>query len=267
MSLHIGLPRLAAACLAGGAAVLVASAASAQVTATHNDWRQSDRSSLRASEKYASPQSFAFELRFGPYSPEVDEEFSGTGPYGRTFGDGQRFYFGLEVDWLPLRIPYVGAIGPGFGWGYTSASAKGFLAESGFSERSDEETSLTIMPMHLSAVVRLDELMRRTGVPVVPYAKLGVGMGVWAAGAGAGDAKHEGVLGKDISWGTHLALGGMLSLNWLDPRAVSRLDESTGVNHVYAFGEWMYANLDGLGSRPQMHVGTSTWIVGLALDM
>jgi hypothetical protein len=29
----------------------------------------------------------------------------------------------------------------------------------------------------------------------------------------------------------------------------------------------MFANLDGLGSRPQMHVGTSTWVLGLAFDM
>jgi hypothetical protein len=28
----------------------------------------------------------------------------------------------------------------------------------------------------------------------------------------------------------------------------------------------MYANLDGVGSTPQMHVGTSTGVVGLALD-
>jgi hypothetical protein len=28
----------------------------------------------------------------------------------------------------------------------------------------------------------------------------------------------------------------------------------------------MYANLDGVGSTPQMHVGTSTGVVGVALD-
>ena len=36
---------------------------------------------------------------------------------------------------------------------------------------------------------------------------------------------------------------------------------------AYLFGEWMYAGLGGLGSRPQMHIGASTWVAGLAFDM
>ncbi|WP_437638345.1 MXAN_2562 family outer membrane beta-barrel protein [Sorangium sp. So ce854] len=256
----------AAACLAGGAALLVASVAGAQSSRSAIDWRQSDRSRVQQEERYASPQSFAFELRFGPYSPEVDEELSGAGAYEATFGDGQRFYFGVEFDWLPLRIPYVGAIGPGFGAGITSASASAFEVNSDVRAEA-EETTLTIMPMHLSAVLRVDELMRRTAIPIVPYAKVGLGMGLWYSVSGPRLAKPDGVRAEGVTWGTHLALGGMLALNWLDRRASSQLDESTGINHTYLFGEWMYANLDGIGSRPQMHVGTSTWVVGLALDM
>ncbi|WP_437551904.1 MXAN_2562 family outer membrane beta-barrel protein [Sorangium sp. So ce367] len=264
MSCH--LRHRAAACLAGSAALLAASVAGAQTSPGMGDWRQHDRSRIQREERYASPQSFAFELRFAPYSPQVDEEFSGAGPYGKTFGDGQEFYFGVEVDWLPLRIPYVGAIGPGFGWGYTSASAAAFVK--GSDERAEaEETSLTIMPIHLSAVLRADELMRKTGVPIVPYAKVGLGMGLWTSTSGPVTPKPDGVRGEGITWGTHLAFGGMLALNWLDRRSASQLDETTGINHTYLFGEWMFANLDGLGSRPQMHVGTSTWVLGLAFDM
>ncbi|WP_437930012.1 MXAN_2562 family outer membrane beta-barrel protein [Sorangium sp. So ce291] len=255
----------AVACLASGAVLLVASAAGAQTSSMTSNWRQTDRSSVDRDERYGSPQSFAFELRFGPYSPEVDEEFSGTGPYKATFGDSQQFYFGMEFDWLPLRIPYVGLIGPGVGWGYTSGSAGAFEADTAI--RTEEVTSLTIMPMHLSAVVRADELMRRTGIPIVPYAKVGLGMGLWYSVSGPRTAKVDGVRGEGITWGTHLALGGMLTLNWLDRRAASQLDEATGINHTYLFGEWTYANLDGLGSRPQMHVGASTWVAGLAFDM
>ncbi|WP_437667270.1 MXAN_2562 family outer membrane beta-barrel protein [Sorangium sp. So ce1182] len=259
--------RKVAACTAASAALLVASAASAQTRGSASNWRQTDRSSVARDERFGSPQSFAFELRFGPYSPEVDEEeaLAGAAPYRTTFGDVQQFYFGLELDWLPLRVPYVGLIGPGVGWGYTSKSTGAFAA--GTTTKTDEQTSLTVMPMHLSAVARFDELMRRTGIPIVPYAKAGLGMGLWYSVSGPRAANVDGVRGEGITWGTHLALGGALALNWLDRRSSSQLDESTGINHTYLFGEWMYANLDGLGSSPQMHVGTSTWVLGLALDM
>jgi len=258
--------RLGAALLAGCAALLVVGAASAQ-SSQRGNWRQLGRGSQSSDERSArSPQSFAFELRFGPYYPEVDEEFGGDGPYKRVFGGDPQFYFGLEVDWLPLRIPYVGAIGPGIGWGYTSTSAAAKIE--GTDTDSAQDTSLTIMPMHLSAVARFDELMRRTAIPFVPYVKLGLGFGMWNADSGEETARYEdGTLARDTTWGLHTAIGVMLALNWLDQRSSAQLDESVGVNHAYFFGEWMNANLDGLGSRPQMHIGSSSWVLGLALDM
>ena len=261
--------------LAAAAAVLVmvvAPCALAQRSSFSNsDWRQDDRAGKR--DKYGSPQSMAFELRFGPYYPQIDEEFGGdAGPYEDIFDNDPQFYFGIEFDWLPLRIPWVGVIGPGMGWGYTHVSADAMKEDTctlggDTCQRSKVETSLTIMPMHLSAVLRADELMRRTGVPVVPYAKLGLGAGTWATSSDNGASDYRGKVGRGISWGIHMAFGGMLSLNWMDERSAAALDESMGVNHVYLFGEWMNAQLDGLGSKPQMHIGTSTLIVGLAFDM
>ena len=282
--------------LLGSAFLLGASAAAAQQSGAIGDsnWRQTSRPTRR--DAYESSQHFAFELRFGPYFPEVDEEFGhgfgetprlgltpeerGT-PYSETFGepDGEghwetdpQFYFGIEIDWQAVRIPYVGVIGPGFGWGYTSTSAVAKIA--GTQEPSGTDTSFTIMPMHVSAVLRGDELMRRTGVPIVPYGKLGLGFATWSISTTSDDAKvvpdpekpMETFAGSGVTWGIHMALGGMLALNWLDGRSAATLDETTSVNHVYLFGEWMNAQLDGLGSRPQMHVGTSTWVLGLTAD-
>jgi hypothetical protein len=240
----------------------------AQRHVTEDDWRQADRSDHFESGR-GSPQRAALEIRFGRYKPAVDDEFSGTGPYARTFGDDARFHFGLELDWQALRIPYFGVLGPAFGWSYFHASAKAKFT--GTNIESAEDTSLTIMPMHLSAVLRLDELERRTHIPIVPYAKLGLGLGLWSAAntAGPSTVKVNGqdVAGKDTTWGVHSALGMMFCLNILDERSAARLDEETGVNHSYLFAEWMRAGLSGLGSRPQMNIGTNTWVVGLALDM
>jgi hypothetical protein len=263
--------RIAVACLIGSAALLLALAASAQQPAVPGTgWRRPRRAGDMDQSRYASAQNFAFEVRFGPYYPDVDAQFGGSGPYKKVFGDDARLYFGVEFDWLPLRIPYIGATGPGVGWGYTSASDKAKIT--GTDKDSDEETSLTIMPMHLSGVVRFDELMRRTGIPIVPYAKFGLGLGLWSTSAGSETSRVKNVAGKnvvgrDTTWGTHLALGGMFALNFLDRRSAAQLDESTGINHAYLFGEWMYANLSGIGSRPQMDIGASTWVAGLAFDM
>src|SRR5690606_25575155 len=125
---------------------------------------------------YESPQTVAFELRFGRYVPDADEGVEGT-PFADVFGGSSRYYGGLELSWQALRIPYVGTFGPGFGIGYTRATAKALL-ESG-EGRSSQPTSLTIIPMYVVGVLRADELSRRTPVPLVPYAKLGVGYAIW----------------------------------------------------------------------------------------
>ena len=254
----------------------LASEASAESSVPDNTWRH-------GSEKKGTQRRpmFAAEVRFGPYWPNVDSEFNtATGPYKRVFGTKANFYFGLEFDFLPLRIPYVGMFGPGFGWGYTNASAKAKLK--GTQVASGEDTSLTIMPMHLSAVLRVDELMHRTGIPIVPYGKLGLGLAHWSTSTSAGTSvvgttggvpcttetadKPGCTVGSGNTWGIHTALGGMFALNWLDPHSAGRLREETDIAHIYLFGEWMDAILNGLGSSKSMHVGSSTVVVGLAGD-
>jgi hypothetical protein len=269
------MKRLRCAALAPLAfASLLAFAAPARAQMSHvpvSDWRQADRS--EALNKTGSAQQFTFELRFGQYFPEVDDKpglatnSSGELPYRAVFGHDEKggalsndqFYFGVEIDYLPFRVPYVGAIGPGFGWGFTTTSNLARSLEGGNSATS---TSFTIMPMHLSAVVRFDELMRRTGIPIVPFAKVGLGMGVWLAGPVPSD-----FTGTGATWGIHYAFGGMLSLNALDTRSAARLDETTGVNHSYVFGEFMRADLNGLGSTPTFYLGSTSWVVGLAVDL
>lgn len=266
--LRASLAPLAAAVVLAGAAP-----ARAQSSGSMNDWRRLDRSESLG--KSSSSQLFTFELRFGQYFPEVDDkpglgrDAAGDAPYAAVFGHdakgflrgNDQFYIGVELDYLPFRIPYVGALGPGLGWGFTRTSSTAKLTSDPTTD-SSTSTGFTIMPMHLSAVVRFDELMRRTGVPIVPYAKLGLGLGIWM-----GSPVPSGFTGSGATWGMHYAFGGMLALNFLDPRSAARLDETTGVNHAYIFGELMRANLNGLASTPTMYLGSTSWVVGLAVDL
>ena len=221
-----------------------------------------------------SSQHYAFELRFGPYVPRIDDDFRGSTipPYQSVFGSDKRVTFGVEVDWQALRIPMVGTLGPGIGWSYTHMSAPAVFATSDnagtnttFVTRtpSAETTTLSIMPMYAVAVLRLDVLARETPVPLVAYGKAGIGYGIWWAG---NDVETQ---LRGHSWGSHFALGGMLLLDALDSHAATELDNETGINNSYFFFEWMDARLGG-SSTPDpsvLRIGTSTWMMGLAVEM
>ena len=238
------------------------------------DWRHARAEELDPDVGTFDPERFSLELRFAPYWPEVDEEFAASpGPYERMFGTKARFYFGLELDWQPFRIPYVGTIGPAVGWGYTRSSGSAIIVSTG--QPADASTSLTILPMHFSVALRGDYLLRKWRIPIVPYAKLGLGMGLWTASGPEGTSDYTAPdapadaspdKGQGMSLGLHLALGGMVALTAFDPTSETSMREDTGVLDAYLFAEWMRANLDGIGSYPQMHVGTSTAAFGFAID-
>ena len=265
-----------ASTMAGLLVTGVASPAAAQMMHVPNtDWRQSDRHD--ASGTLTQPKDFYVEARFAPYWPNIDSEFTNATPFADTFGlpcgtnttgkpsVGPGFYFGVELDYVPIRVPYVGGLGLGVGWGYTSFSATAALANGGC---SGDTTTLMIMPMYGVLALRVDELQRRMGVPIVPYGKAGVGVAYWNASTEGGtetyQEKNGTVSGNGLTPSLHLALGAMLSLNFLDPHAGARLDTTSGIGHAYIFAEYM--NELSVLSNQVMRVGTSTFVGGLAAD-
>jgi hypothetical protein len=244
--------------LAGLVAALVFGAtARAQEVDDFGAYRARERGRLNE-----SPQHAALELRLGRYIPGVDDEFNGPTPYQTTFGSDARFSVGFEVDWQLLRIPYLGTLSPAFGFAYTKSTAASFVTTTG--DRSGEDTSLIVFPLYLDAVFRADYIARETPVPLVPYAKLGVGFGFWRITNGGGTARVGNLAGSGLSVGPQLALGGMLLLDPLDPTAAISLDNEIGINNTYFFVEWYYSRL---GGGDQLEVGTSTWTLGLAFEM
>jgi hypothetical protein len=122
--------------------------------------------------------------------------------------------------------------------------------------------------MYVVAVARADVLVRETGVPFVPYAKLGVGYALWwiKSGEQTAVAPSDGREGRGASYGPQFALGAMLQLDWIDRDDVRSADTSIGMNHSYIFAEWYRSMLDGFGSDDQLDAGTDTWMLGLALE-
>jgi hypothetical protein len=212
-----------------------------------------------------SPQYGAFEIRFGRYIPDVDSSLSGGTPFKDTFGDGNRYMFGLEGDWQLVRFPHLGTLGPGLGWGYTRATGLARLTNSP-GVLSAEQTALSVMPFYLVGVLRVDVLARDFGIPVVPYGKLGLGYALWWASDGGTTSRVNGVLGHGSSYGPQYALGLMFLLDELDPQTARDADNSLGINNSYIFGELFGSELDAFGSKTSMNVGTNSWVLGLAIE-
>ncbi|MEI9937727.1 MAG: MXAN_2562 family outer membrane beta-barrel protein [Pseudomonadota bacterium] len=219
----------------------------------------------RTGRHIESSQVGLVEARFGPYNPRVDKSVPNGTPYADTFGNSTRYMFGLEGDWQIIRIPHLGTLGPGLGWSYTRASGFARLT-SDMNQRSDETTSLGIMPMYLVAVLRADALPRELGIPLVPYAKLGMGAALWWSSDGGETAYAGNVKGTGISFGPQYALGGMFLLDILDEQTARDADTGLGINNSYIFGEWYGSELDAFGSSKRLNVGTNTWVVGLAVE-
>ena len=211
-----------------------------------------------------SKQDTAIELRFGRYVPEVDSKLGST-PFQSTFGNSNRYLLGFEADWQLIRIPHFGTISPGFGWGMTKFGAKARFADGTGVSKTD--TRLWIMPMHLVGVVRADVLPRDFDIPLVPYAKLGFGYALWWSSDGTKTAKVNGVTGRGASYGLTYALGGMFLLDILDEDDAVTADGLTGINNSYIFGEWYRPQLDGFGSDEVMDLSSSSWLVGIAIEM
>ena len=219
---------------------------------------------------FESPQNFAVELRFLPYSPDIDSDPAVHGsPYRSTFGSTGRLMVGLEFDWQALRIPHLGTLGPGIAVGYTKMNAQAtFMMEHLGTTTSGETTSLEIIPTYAVAVFRADVFWREAHVPVVPYAKVGLGYALWRASNTLGTSvSTDGTHGTGGSFGTQLAAGIALNLNPLDAYAAQNFDEAMGVNNTYVFGEVMRSDLSGLGFQSHaLRVGESSWVLGLAIE-
>jgi hypothetical protein len=214
---------------------------------------------------YRSPQRFAFELRFGPYRPDIDSEFGGNRhPYADFYGSGRKLLMQAELDYQFFRK--FGSLAIGGGLGYFSATAKN-PATNGTGLTADS-TNLQIIPLSASLVYRFDYLFERRQIPVVPYGKLGLDYAIWRvndandqiASDGRGGSGRGGVRG----W--HAALGVSLVLDFLDPDSAKAFDDEMGVNHTHLFVEFSHADISGLGQANKIHLGDTTWVAGLLFE-
>jgi hypothetical protein len=208
-----------------------------------------------------SRRGWNFELRFGPYRPDVDSEFTSRGqaarPYEQIFSSSRHLMMQLEIDRQVSRRWGTWAIGVGAGYFNVTAAA----LSSDLQSRAGDQTGLRLIPLSAALVYRADTLRDRLGSPLVPYAKAGLDCTVWRIT----DTSQADKDGRTVGW--HAALGVTYDLGSLDPESASTLKQESGIQQLALFGELTFYSLDGFGSGSALHVGDATWFAGLMLEL
>jgi hypothetical protein len=219
--------------------------------------------------QYRSAQHFAFELRFGPYRPDVDSEFVGRSnpprtPYKDYFTNSNRLMSQVELDWQILH--QFGSLGLGVGVGYFQVT--GTAPEALDGEPSGDTSTLKVVPVSFSAVYRFDYIFERYNFPIVPYGKLGLDWAYWQITDGNNEIATDGMggTGRGATLGWHASAGLALIIDFFDPEAAHDFDADLGVNHTALTFEGTHADISGLGQKDRLHVGDTTWSAGLLLE-
>jgi hypothetical protein len=215
---------------------------------------------------YHSPQHFAFQLSFGPYTPDIDSEFTtGRHPYQDYYGSGGHLMSQGEFEYLPFRK--MGSLGVGLGVGFFQVSGTAPQANTTATPSGDKST-LTVVPVSLSLVYRFDYFLETRNFPIYPYAKLGFDWAYWQVTDGNGEIATDGRggSGRGGTFGWHAVIGVALILDMLDPEAARSFDSEMGVNHTGIMFEYGHYDISGLGASDRLHVGDNAWTVGLLLE-
>jgi hypothetical protein len=279
------------------AALLLSAAAHAKDEQPYGS-TQPPRFGENAPRSYQSSQWFAFELKMGSYSPDIDSSpglngatpfsdlFNPQGTRGRPPG---RLLTSIEFDVQFFRK--VGSLGFGTSIGYYRRTTHSFQYPGGEPMvvngqiqqcavgvncvRSGDQTALNVIPLEAMLIYRFDWLMLRYKVPFVPYVKIGLAYYIWIIenGGGAGSVSSWQTPTKDAAdagyggtWGWVLNPGLAFQLDVIDARVARTMDAELGINHSYIFAELHWANVDGFGASDKMVLSDLTWNVGLAFE-
>lgn len=210
-----------------------------------------------------SDQNWQLELKFGPYKPSVDDEFSGgTQPFDTIYGSTSVLLGVAEIDWQFWRG--IGSLALGVSGGYSQDRGTA-LAQDG--SKSNDKTTFNVVPLQVHLVYNFDYLATDYGIPFVPYAKGGFDYWIWWFDDASGDtskANGRDALGGTLGW--HVGGGLRFLLDWFDESSANSFDLEIGVNNSYIFGEFLYSQVDDFGSSKSISIGDAMFMGGLAFE-
>ncbi len=199
-------------------------------------------------EFHPSPEHFGLELRVGSYTP-LNLGSDWTSVFGSDLGP----LIGFELDYYPVRIPYLGLVGGGAGLSWSEWTGTAPAATPG---EQGEVQAFMMLPMHVVLALRFDTLARELGFPLVITPKVGIDIVYWTNSTATEN------VASGWSVGPRFAGKVSLELDFLEPRAARQLDEEWGVNHSEIFFEPWYSMAGDLISS-QAPLSGWGWVVGL----
>jgi hypothetical protein len=227
---------------------------------------------LSGSASAESPRNMMLEIKFGPYSPDLDKEFQGATPYKDIFGSGARLMTRLQLDYEFFTD--VGILAVGGSLGFFQAKGSGLKAGASLPdgstelEKSGDSTKFNILPLSLDLIYRFDYLWQRFHVPLVPWVKGGLDYYVWWITNGVGKiAKSEdGSSGRGGTFGGHVSFGLGFVLDSLAPGMAQTFDVEIGVNTTILFAEYQLNWIDDFGSSKSFNLSDWNFLAGIAFE-
>ncbi len=217
-----------------------------------------------------SPRNFLLEIKFGPYTPNIDSAFEGPDkPYQTIFGGESMVLSTIQFEYQFLQK--YGMASAGVGIGFSWIKGKGLLSGGA---PSNDSTSLYLLPLNMSVSYHLDIGARRWSIPLVPYGRVGIDYVIWwttdglnhiSAWAPSPGAPRQ--IGYGGVWGYHIAGGLKLLLDVFAPNMARTFDIEIGVNHTYLFAELLHRVVDDFGSSNSMRLGDTTVLFGIAFEI
>lgn len=214
-----------------------------------------------------SPRSMMLELHGGTYTPDVDSEFDGGAtPWRDAFGAGSMTLLRMHLDYQFFQAHGSLGVGAGFGYGWIDGRARNVEGD-----KTDDEVGFNLLPLTLSLVYRWDWAAVEYGVPLVPYAKVGLTGAFWWAtdakddisNAQTGGSSRE---GSGLTLGWHASAGLMFLLDVFSTSMAIGFDSESGVNNSYLFIEYQYTSLDDFGSGSSLVLSDDALSFGLAFE-
>lgn len=217
-------------------------------------------------------------LRIGPYTPEIDNQVNmHPGPFEQMFGTSQHMMTMLDVD----RIVWTGfgqvGVGGSIGYWQKTARAFGALPDGTPTDMRDASAhnAMRLVPLALTATYRFTVLDDNYGIPVVPYARAGLGYYVWWISINdhyariCNDGGIEPNCSQNKALGASLGVQGSIGLairaERVDASAAMSMQQS-GIQHAGIYAELSLAKVDGFGSDKKLSVGDRTWFAGVNFE-